>query len=119
MDLLCVHLPLLPQSKQGISFLSLVKLPFTCEVVEKAEKLYFISSKIGFITIQATSQKRRDKNPILTKPLVPCYENVPTTAIILLQYAEHSNVLFVYCFSRSDGFSECGSVLATWLLTCN
>lgn len=30
--------------------------------------------------------------------------NVPTTAIFLLQYVEHSNVilLFVYCFLRSD-----------------
>lgn len=46
--------------------------------------------------------------------------NVPTTAIFLLHYAEHSNVFFcVYCFSRSDDCFEHGSVLATCLLTCN
>lgn len=87
---------------------------------KKAEDLYFITSKMGFYYNSGNiTETQGQTNPILTKPLVPCYENVPTTAIILLQYAEHSNVLFVYCFSRSDGCSECGSVLATWILTCN
>lgn len=47
--------------------------------------------------------------------------NVPTTAIFLLHYAEHSNVFF-YLFIASREVMivfEHGSVLATCLLTCN
>lgn len=66
-------------------------------VTEKRTTFYVHCPDVDFI-IQATLQTSRDNN---INAFGAFTENVPTTAIFLLQYAEHSNVS-VYSFIASQ-----------------
>ncbi len=85
------------------------QLPFTCEAgireasagTERRNIFFYIHTPDkGFIIIQATSYRSRDKKSNIDT-FGALLINVPTTAIFLLHYAEHSNVFF-YLFIASQ-----------------